>query len=206
MTAPTRSGPARVLAQDWMSFDGFAAGEHGEGDLFAAVSPEADAASQRWNELLLPGVDEVLLGRATYEQFADYWPTAEDAVAAAVNAARKTVFSRSLATAPWGSFPGAAVASDAVRYVRERRAAGAGTLLVWGSLSIVHTLLAAGELDELDLFIAPVALGSGRRLLSGRHGPLRLLSTDRWNGTLHARYLLERPGERAGGEPLLRVS
>ena len=58
----------RVLAQQWISADGFAAGPGGEGDIFAAVSDST--ATESHNRALLPGFGEVLLGRRTYELFA----------------------------------------------------------------------------------------------------------------------------------------
>jgi len=58
-----------VIAQQWVSVDGFGAGPSGEGELFAAVSDEADRASMDHNLRLLPTVAEVLLGRRTYETF-----------------------------------------------------------------------------------------------------------------------------------------
>lgn len=183
-------GGARVVAQEWISLDGFAAGPGGEGDIFAAVGAEADAASQDWNERLLADLGQVLLGRVTYELFAAYWPTAKDPVAERVNTARKTVFSRTLTAAPWGEFADAAVVPDAVRWVRDHRTGG-GNLLVWGSLDIVQALLDAGELDELDLFIAPVMLGRGRRLFPEQQAPLRLVTSERWDGTLHVRYVVD---------------
>ncbi|MBP3036401.1 dihydrofolate reductase family protein [Arthrobacter sp. zg-ZUI100] len=182
----------RVIAQEWVSLDGFASGPGGEADLFAAVEPLADAASQQWNQALLAGVAEVLLGRVTYELFVQYWPTADDAVARGVNTIPKTVFSHSLTRAPWDPFDDATVASDPVSYVRNRRSSG-GDLLVWGSLSVVHALLAAGELDELDLFIAPVALGDGLRLFAGPPpAQLQLAGSEHWSSTLHVRYFLDR--------------
>ena len=192
MSDEAKDSRTRVIAQEWVSLDGFAAGPGGEADLFAAVEPVADAASQQWNQVLLAGVTEVLLGRATYESFVQYWPTAEDPVARAVNAIPKTVFSHSLTRAPWDRFEDATVASDPVSYVRNRRSGG-GDLLVWGSLSVVHALIAAGELDELDLFIAPVALGSGRRIFTGPRQPqLQLADSEHWGSTLHVRYILDR--------------
>ena len=176
-----------VIVQEWISLDGFAAGPGGEADLFAAVAPETSVAGQEWNLRLLQEVDEVLLGRRTYELFAAYWPTADEPIAHPLNMARKAVASRTLTSAPWGAYPRAAVVPDAVRYVRERRAQG-GRFLVWGSLSVVRALLEAGEVDELDLFIAPIVLGQGQLAFPEQPLPLRLLNVQPWHGTLHARY------------------
>jgi len=194
-----RAAPFRVIAQEWVSLDGLAAGPHGEADVFAAVSAEADDASQRWNDRLLDTVDEVLLGRTTYESFAGYWPEARDAIAPRVNSVPKTVASRSLTTAPWGGFASAAVAPDAVDHVRARRGGPGGRCLVWGSVSLVHALIAAGQLDELDLFVAPLLLGSGTRLVPpGPPVPLRLLESERWGDALHLRYQVG-PGPGGAG-------
>ncbi len=184
-----RAAPFRVIAQEWVSLDGLAAGPHGEGDVFTAVSAAADDASQRWNDRLLDTVDQVLLGRTTYESFVGYWPGAGDAIAPRVNAVPKTVASRSLTTAPWDGFASAAVAADAVDHVRSRRGGSGGRCLVWGSISVVHALIAAGQLDELDLFVAPLLLGGGTRLLPpGPPVRLRLLQSEQWDNVLHLRY------------------
>ncbi|TNM64402.1 hypothetical protein FHN55_12630 [Streptomyces sp. NP160] len=91
---------ARVLAQQWVSLDGCAAGPGGEADLFSAVPAEADAASMEHDVRLLSEVAEVLLGRNTYESFVQFWPTADLPVAQLGNTTPKTVFSRRLRDAP----------------------------------------------------------------------------------------------------------
>jgi dihydrofolate reductase len=119
---------ARVLAQQWISADGFTAGPGGEGDVFAAV--DDDAATEAHNRALLPGFGEVLLGRRTYELFAAFWPYADDQpMAATVNAMRRTVASNVLAVAPWGSHAPASVVPDAAAHVR----AAAADVIVWAA-------------------------------------------------------------------------
>lgn len=180
---------ARVVAQQWVSLDGFASGPGGEGDIFAAVPPEADAASMAHNERLLPSVAEVLLGRRSYEAFVQVWPTADVPIAARVNTVPKVVLSRTLTAAPWGGFAPARVERDAVGHVRRRRQEAEGDLLLWGSLDLMATLLAAGEVDELDLFVAPLALGGGSPLLPpGLRLGLELVEAETWPGVVHLRY------------------
>ena len=178
---------ARVIAQQWVSLDGYASGPDGEGEIFAVVPPEADAASMAHNERLLPSVAEVLLGRRSYESFVRVWPTADLPIAERVNTVPKVVISRTLREAPWGGFPPARVEQDAVAHVRRRRREVDGDLLVWGSLALMASLLEAGEVDELDLFVAPLALGGGTPLLPRRQD-LELLEAEVWAGVLHARY------------------
>lgn len=180
---------ATVIAQQWMSIDGFAAGTTGEADIFAAVTDEADQASMQYNQRFLPSVTEVLLGRRTYESFVAVWPFADLPVAEHVNTLPKVVFSRSLDQAPWAGFDPAQVVTDAVSYVDRRRHEADGNLLVWGSLNLMASLLAAQLLDELDLFVAPVALGAGTPLLPpGLRVNLTLAHAETWSSALHLRY------------------
>lgn len=183
----------RTMAQQWISLDGYASGVHGEEPLFNALTPEADAHSQEWNERLLDDVDEVLLGRKTYESFVRFWPEADLPIAARVNSISKVVFSRTLVEAPWGQWAPARVDRKAVEYVQRKRRAGSGRLLVWGSLSLMHELIRVGELDELDLFVAPVILGAGTPLSPpGFDLQLKQRSVQDWRGAVHLTYSVTR--------------
>ncbi len=183
----------KVVAQQWVSLDGYAAGPTGEAELFEAVDGESDAASQRHNADLLPTVGQVLLGRRSYESFSAYWPQADDPVARHVNAVPKVVFSRTLDAAPWGEHEPATVRTDVVEHVRAARADGGGDLLLWGSLSLMACLVEADELDELDLFVAPVVLGDGTPLLPrGRRLALEQLSSEPLGGLTHVRHRVAR--------------
>ncbi len=181
----------RVLVQQWVSVDGMAAGPHGEDDVFDAV-PDF-SPSDRHNASLLDSVDEVLLGRRTYEEFVGYWPTADgEALAPRINALPKTVASTTLGAAPWGDGAPARVVADAVAHLRSRRAAGGdGTTIVWGSLTVVRALLSAGLVDEIELFVAPLLLGAGTPLLDPAGPPVRLVlrESETWpGGTMRLRY------------------
>jgi len=106
-----------------------------------------------------------------------------------VNTLPKVVFSRTLTEAPWGGFAPARIAADAVAHVARRREEADGPLLVWGSITLMAGLLTAGLVDELDLFVAPVALGAGTPLLPpGLHLDLTLVQSGTWSSVLHLRY------------------
>jgi dihydrofolate reductase len=181
----------RVVAQQWVSVDGFAAGPAGEGDIFAGVPTASDRRSMELNEALIPEVETVLLGRRSYESFVRFWPTEHSRdvpVAPLVNAVPKLVASSTLAAAPWGEHAPAEVVPDAVARVRALRAGSGGIVLVWGSLALMRTLLDAGQVDELDLFVAPVALGSGTPL-AGRPLGLRQIGGEIFPaGGAHLRF------------------
>jgi dihydrofolate reductase len=182
----------RLIAQQWVSVDGYAAGPTDEQEIFAAV--DDFTASEEYIRELLADVDEVLLGRRTYETFVGFWPLAEDEpMAATVNGLPKVVCSTTLRAAPWGTHAPARVVTDAVAHVRDRRREPGGDILVWGSLALMRSLLAAGEVDELDLFVAPVALGGGTPLVAPE-GPYRLrqVAADVWPSATHIRYAVAR--------------
>lgn len=186
----------RVLVQQWVSVDGMVAGPGGETDVFDAVSDFGP--SERHNAALLADVDDVLLGRRTYEEFVRFWPTAEgEALAPLVNALPKTVASTTLRAAPWGGHAPARTVPDAAEHVRTRRADGtAATTIVWGSVTVMQALLVAGLVDEVELFVAPVLLGTGRPLLGPTSPPVRMSmqETEVWpGGVLRVRYAVEPP-------------
>jgi len=180
----------RVLAQQWVSADGFVAGPDGdEGTLFATVDAADFAASEVHNRALLGDATEVLLGRRTYEIFRGFWPEADDQpIADLVNGLPKTVFSTGLDEAPWGRFAPCRIARDAVAHASAHRTSGTGLAVVWGSISIMHALLGAGQLDELELLVAPAFLGTGTPL-AGAARPLRRVDVQEWpGGTVRVRY------------------
>ena len=181
----------RVLVQQWVSVDGMVAGRNGETDVLDAV-PDF-SPSERHNTSLLDSVDEVLLGRRTYEEFVQFRPTAEgEALAPLINALPKTVASTTLGAAPWGEHAPARIVLDAVGHIRSRRATGAtGTTIVWGSITVVRALLRAELVDDLELFMAPVLLGTGTPLLdpAGPAVRLTLRDSETWpGGSLRAHY------------------
>ena len=181
----------RVIAQLWMSLDGYVSGPTDEGEIFAAVDDFTD--SERYNMALLDHVDVALLGRRSYESFVQMWPTAEDEpMAELVNNLTKVVCSTTLEEAPWGRYPPARIVRDAAAYVRDVQSTAGGDVLIWGSLNLMRSLLQERLVDELDIFIAPIALGTGTPLISP-DGPYRLtqLEAEVWPSSTHIRYAID---------------
>ena len=100
-----------------------------------------------------------LLGRVTYESFAGAWPTRTDAFADKVNAMPKYVVSTTIGDPGWNNVT-VLRDLDGVARVREE---SAGIVLVAGSATLVHALLADGRVDELRLMVFPVVVGGGLR-------------------------------------------
>jgi dihydrofolate reductase len=158
----------KLILQEWLSLDGFAADRDGGLDFFPAT--ETDHFSDRDQLAFLDSVDTILLGRRTYELFVDFWPTAttdREIVADRLNALPKLVFSNTLAEAPWGSWPPARVVrGDAVAEIRRLKALDGKHMVLWGSLSLAQALMAAELIDEYHLQVCPAMLGGGRRLFA----------------------------------------
>jgi dihydrofolate reductase len=106
---------------------------------------------------------DLLLGRRTYEIFAAYWPHAGDQPGAdALNRARKYVASRTLDRLDWQ--PSELLERDVVKSVKELKQGDGPELQVHGSANLLQTLLKTDLLDEIQLMIFPIVLGSGKRL------------------------------------------
>ena len=107
--------------------------------------------------------DALLLGRTTYEGFAEAWPSRKDAFADKFNGMRKYVVSSSMDEAEWNN--SVVVRPDElVDTVTRLRQEPGGDVLVNGSAQLVETLRANDLVDEYRLMIYPVLLGSGKRL------------------------------------------
>ncbi|MBS2532076.1 dihydrofolate reductase family protein [Catenulispora sp. NF23] len=137
----------------------------------------------------------VLFGRTTYEGFAAAWPAREAAgqdleMAEALGDARKIVVSHQKLDLTWRNSE--QVEGDLLDFVRELKAGDGGPIGVSGSVSVVRQLLRAGLLDELHLFVHPIALGQGLRIWQDDLAEpikLRLIKCDVFKtGTLHVVY------------------
>jgi dihydrofolate reductase len=134
----------------------------------------------------------ILLGRTTYEQFAPAWSSRtaeEDPGAPFMNESPKYVVSSTLQSADWNNTT-ILGAYDAER-IRSLKDELDGQIYVSGSGTLVRSLLADGLLDELHLFVFPIALGAGGRLFAdnGSRTKLTLTTSARYdNGVVHLAY------------------
>jgi dihydrofolate reductase len=122
--------------------------------------------------------DALLLGRVTYEGFAEAWPSREGEFADKFNGMRKYVVSGSMASADWSNSvvvrPG-----DLVETVAKLREEQGGDVLVNGSAQLVEALRANDLVDEYRLMVFPTVLGGGKRLFTdeGDASGLRLVDS-----------------------------
>jgi dihydrofolate reductase len=118
--------------------------------------------------------DALLLGRRTYDGFAQAWPGQEGEFADKFNSIPKYVVSSTLKEPSWTNTT--VLQGDLAEEVEKLRQRHEGDIGVHGSLQLAQALLDRGLVDELRLMIFPVVLGSGKRLFSSdaSHRPLEL--------------------------------
>jgi dihydrofolate reductase len=109
---------------------------------------------------------DLLLGRKTYDIFANYWPKADpkNPIAAAFNKATKFVATRSSLQSSWDKT--VRIEGDLAEGVRGLKTENGPELQVHGSGNMIQTLLAQDLVDELWLRIFPVTLGKGKKLFA----------------------------------------
>ncbi|MFD1811473.1 dihydrofolate reductase family protein [Rhodococcus gannanensis] len=136
---------------------------HGPGLLAAKLRETLDA-------------EALLLGRVTYESFAGAWPTRDGEFADKMNAMPKHVVTATATDLEWNN--SRALAGPVEQSVPALRDGIDGELLVVGSRTLVHALLAADLVDELRLAVFPVVLGSGARVFPDSPDPIALELVD----------------------------
>jgi dihydrofolate reductase len=136
-------------------------------------------------------IDTMLLGRVTYESYAGAFANApaHDPVAAQMNKPAKVVVSKTLDDLTWQN--STRLTGDVAAQVAALKEQPGGNILVTGSITLARTLLRAGLVDELNLLIHPIVLGTGQRLFEdeGARVPLKTISTNTLGtGVVHLVY------------------
>jgi dihydrofolate reductase len=168
----------RIVVTEFISLDGVIEDPGGAEDFkYGGWSFEFDRGDEGNNFKL----DEtrnsaaLLLGRKTYEGFADAWPSREGEFADLFNNMPKYVVSSTLKDPDWNNST-VIGGDDLVGEVSRLKEDLDGDIVVHGSAQLTQALIEHGLVDELRLMVFPVVLGSGKRLFgetSDKHG-LRL--------------------------------
>jgi dihydrofolate reductase len=123
--------------------------ERGEGDRF------------KYDELMAAGA--LLLGRVTYEGFAQAWPKMTDTdFGKKMNAMPKYVVSSKLQSADWTN--STILSGDLAKEIGKLKQSVEGDLLLNGSARLAQSLTELGLVDEYRLMVFPIVLGAGKRL------------------------------------------
>jgi len=183
----TEASAMRIVVNEFMSLDGVVQAPGG-----AEEDTEGGFAHGGWSmpyfdpEVMgsiigqeMDAADALLFGRRTWQGMAAAWPErAGDPYADQMNAIKKYVVSGTLTQADltWNN---TALLSpdDPVADIAALRRQNGGDVLIWGSVSLVKTLLVEELVDELNLMIEPILLGGGKRVFpeDGAARPLQLI-------------------------------
>ncbi|MER5489640.1 dihydrofolate reductase family protein [Streptomyces sp. NPDC002490] len=178
----------KLVLQEFLSLDGVSQGpgspEEDTSDGFTRggwLVPHLDDAFLRIVTGWTLGAGAFLFGRRTYENFARDWPAMDDPddpVASRLNGLPKYVATQTLTTAGWE--PTTILSGDVAARVAAVKEQPGGELQIHGSARLGASLLAEGLVDEVRLMVAPVVVGSGRRLFpqDGAQAGLRLLGSE----------------------------
>jgi dihydrofolate reductase len=159
-------------------------------------SPHRDAVSGAAMKKQMKAPADVLLGRKTFEMFAAFWPQHAD-IWPEVQIATKYVASNTITSSEWK--PTVILSGDIARKIAEIKKQDGPNLHVWGSGSLVQTLLKHDLVDALWLKIFPITLGSGKRLFAEGTIPAAFKVTESAvtpKGVIIVNY------ERAGAVPI----
>jgi dihydrofolate reductase len=116
----------------------------------------------------------LLLGRATYEGFAEAWPSRDGEFADRFNSMPKYVVSSTLKDPEWNNTT--VLDGDVEQAVAKLKDEVDGNIVVHGSAQLAQTLLELDLVDEVRLMVFPVVLGAGKRFFgeTSAKKPLRL--------------------------------
>jgi len=120
--------------------------------------------------------EALLLGRVTYEGFAEAWPSREGEFADKFNTMPKYVVSSTLEEPEWNN--STVLKGNIAEEVAKLKQAHDGDVVVHGSAQLVQTLVEHDLVDELRLMVFPVVLGSGKRLFGDASDKKRLRLVD----------------------------
>ena len=156
-----------------VSLDGYFTDAHGDMSWARKEDPE-------WQAFVAEnasGGGMLVLGRATYEMMAGFWPTpaaseAMPIVAEKMNKMPKIVFSKTLGRASWENTE--VVSGDIVASVRKLKESQGPNMVIMGSGTIVSQLTQARLIDKYQFVVSPVVLGSGRTMFDGVGDKLNL--------------------------------
>ena len=110
--------------------------------------------------------DAVILGRRTYTEWAQFWPSSQiEPFATFINGVTKYVATSTPLDQDWANTT--AIDGGLVEFVRDLKQQPGGDIGVHGSISVAQALLAADVVDEISLVIGPMIAGRGRRLFDG---------------------------------------
>lgn len=156
-----------VVAYALLSLDGVA---EDPSDFFA----EFDDVMRENLGRVIATQDVVLLGRRTYDEWADFWPPSiNEPFAGFINGVEKCVVTSTPLELHWAHTT--VINGDLIGVLTEMKRQSGGDIGVHGSIMLTQSLFVSGLVDELRLVVAPALHGKGRRLFEGMSSRLTLI-------------------------------
>jgi dihydrofolate reductase len=168
----------KIRIMEHVSMDGVMDGvfQHENGEDFAQGRWTTPYRTPAGLEAVLEAqgsIFDLLLGRRTYDKWADFWPKAGKSPAAnGLNAATKFVATHRPDGLEWG--PVRDLGADIIEGIRGVKSTNGPDLIVWGSSTLTSVLFDQELVDELVLIVYPVLLGRGKRFFSDGADPHEL--------------------------------
>jgi dihydrofolate reductase len=160
---------ARIVVTEFVSLDGVMQAPGGEDFKYKGWSFEFDRGDDG-NQFKLDetrSADALLIGRTTYESFAGAWPQREGEFADKFNSMPKFVVSTTLGDAEWNNTT-VLDSGDATAQVRKLKEEFDGELQVPGSHRLVQELIESDLVDQINLMVFPVVLGTGMKVFEDK--------------------------------------
>jgi dihydrofolate reductase len=162
----------RLIVSTFLTLDGVMQAPGGPGEDDSGGFAHGGWSVTYWDEQMAQVMGEatsrpfaLVLGRRTYDIFAAHWPHAdEEAGAKTFNEATKYVASRSRPALEWSN--SVLVEGDAADGIAALKREDGPELQVHGSGNLVQTLLRHDLVDQFNLWVFPVVIGSGKRLFA----------------------------------------
>jgi dihydrofolate reductase len=169
----------KLVATEYVTLDGVMEAPGGEKSLgnlsgWSFRFWNDDAAKFKADELNASSA--FLLGRTTYQIFADAWPMRTGDFADRMNSTPKYVVSATLDTVEWNNAH--LIKANVAEEVAKLKQQGTGDILIYGSADLVHSLMPHYLIDEYRIMVFPIVLGVGKRLFQdGSSASLNLVDT-----------------------------
>lgn len=145
-----------ILASEFVTLDGVSEAPE------TWNAPYVNDEYEEYSHEVLFGAEALLLGRRTYQVFADAWPSRTGEFADRLNELPKHVVSSTLERLDWNN--SRLLDGDLPKAVSQLKREVDGPIVVYGSGELVRGLLDHGLVDEVRIWIHPLVLGSGTRL------------------------------------------
>jgi dihydrofolate reductase len=159
-----------VVLQFWLSLDGYSCDEDTE--LYRLMEKVEDPEQEEYFVGRLRQAGTHIMGRVTYEEMAEFWPTSDHPIAAPMNEIPKVVFSATLPSATWR--PARIARGDTAEELAALKQEPGGEILAQGGTQFARSLIRLGLVDEYRLWVLPAAVGQGVPLFTGLDRPLSL--------------------------------